>query len=67
LLRAIKASLVFSVSTISGDEKPNEIILHPARGRSPKLSWEETAQTMAVAKEDWSEWDCASADGLSEL
>jgi hypothetical protein len=59
--------LVFNVSTISGNEQPNEIILHPARGRSPKLSWEETAKATAAAKEDWSEWDCASADSLSEL
>ena len=33
----------------------------------PNLSWEEAAKTMAVAKEDWSEWECASADGLGGL
>jgi hypothetical protein len=33
----------------------------------PKLSWEETAKAMATAKEEWSEWESTSADGLSGL
>ena len=31
----------------------------------PKLSWQETAQAMAAAKEDWSEWESTSADALN--
>ena len=29
-----------------------------------KLSWAETAKAMAVAGEDWSEWDAMVSDGL---
>ncbi|NBQ59210.1 MAG: AbrB/MazE/SpoVT family DNA-binding domain-containing protein [Opitutaceae bacterium] len=32
-----------------------------------KLSWAETAQAMAQAKEDWSDLENASADGLADL
>ena len=32
-----------------------------------KLSWAETAQAMAQAKEDWSDLEHASADGLADL
>ncbi len=29
-----------------------------------ELSWEETVREMMTAKENWSDWDSASADGL---
>ena len=32
-----------------------------------KLSWAETAQAMAQAKEDWSDLEHASTDGLADL
>jgi len=31
-----------------------------------KLSWEETAQAMAAAREDWSEWDACAGDGICD-
>ena len=51
--------------TIVAEEKPDEIVLRPARRTRPKLSWEETAKAMAAAKEDWSDWESTSADGLN--
>ncbi len=51
--------------TIIAEEKADEIVLRPARGSRPKLSWEETANAMAAGKEDWSEWESTSADGLN--
>jgi antitoxin MazE len=51
--------------TIIAEEKPDEIVLRPDRRTPPKLSWEETAKAMAAAKEDWSEWESTSGDGLN--
>jgi antitoxin component of MazEF toxin-antitoxin module len=53
--------------TIVAEEKTHEIVLRPGRANRPKLSWEETAKAMAAAKEDWSEWESAAADGLNGL
>ena len=53
--------------TIVAEEKTHEIVLRPGRANRPKLSWEETAQAMAGAREDWSEWESAAADGLNGL
>ena len=47
------------------EQRENEIVLKPKRQQ--KLSWAETAKAMATAREDWSGWDCAVADGLNEL
>ena len=47
------------------EQRPDEIALRPKRTR--RLSWEETARAMAEAKEDWSEWDTTTGDGLHEL
>ena len=52
--------------TVVAEEKSDEIVLRRGRARRPKLSWEETAKAMAAAKEDWSEWDSTSADGLDD-
>jgi len=53
--------------TIVVEEKTDEIVLRPGRATRPKLSWKETAKAMAAAKEDWSEWDSTTADGLNGL
>jgi antitoxin MazE len=51
--------------TIIAEEKADEIVLRPGRRSRPKLSWEETANAMSAAKEDWSDWESTSADGLN--
>lgn len=48
------------------EDRGHEIVLH-AKGGRPKLSWEETAQEMAVANEDWSAWDETLTDGLETI
>jgi len=53
--------------TIVAEEKTDEIVLRPGRVKHPKLSWEETAQAMVAANEDWSEWESTAADGLNGL
>ena len=47
------------------EQRPDEIVLRPKRGQ--KLSWEQTANAMAAAKEDWTDWDVAAGDGLHDL
>jgi antitoxin MazE len=53
--------------TVIAEEKSDEIVLRPGRANQPKLSWEETANAMAAAGEDWSDWDAAAADGIHGL
>jgi antitoxin component of MazEF toxin-antitoxin module len=48
------------------EDRGHEIALKPKAGPK-KLSWEETAKEMAVANEDWSEWDGTLADGLEQI
>jgi hypothetical protein len=55
------------IDSVVAEEKTDEIVLRPGRVRRPKLSWEETAKAMAAVKEDWSEWDSTTADGLDPL
>jgi len=43
------------------------ILLRPKRQADAKLSWADTAKAMAAAREDWSEWDAAAADGLDDI
>ena len=38
------------------EERDGEIVLKPKKAPK-KLSWEETAQQMAAAAEDWSDWE----------
>ena len=46
-------------------EERSDGILLRAPGPAPsKLTWEETARAMALAREDWSDWDAVLADGL---
>ncbi|CAN5810715.1 hypothetical protein BH11GEM2_BH11GEM2_04820 [soil metagenome] len=49
------------------EERPEGILLRTHGSSVSKLSWEDTATAMAAAREDWSEWDTTSADGLSDL
>jgi antitoxin component of MazEF toxin-antitoxin module len=46
------------------EERSDGILLRPVGKGSAKLSWGETAQEMAAAEEDWSDFDQTSADGL---
>jgi antitoxin component of MazEF toxin-antitoxin module len=48
------------------EDRGHEIALKPKAGPK-KLSWEETYREMAVADEDWSEWDGTVADGLEDI
>ncbi|MCX6565943.1 MAG: AbrB/MazE/SpoVT family DNA-binding domain-containing protein [Candidatus Aminicenantes bacterium] len=49
------------------EEMTEGILLRPAGPLIEKLSWEDTAREMAAAREDWSEWEATSADGLEEI
>jgi antitoxin component of MazEF toxin-antitoxin module len=49
------------------EERSDGILLRPAELKGRKLSWEETAREMAVAAEDWSEWETSAGDGLEEV
>jgi hypothetical protein len=48
------------------EQRPDEIALRPKRARRGKLTWAETYQQMAQAKEDWTDWE-AAGEGLSGL
>jgi len=48
-------------------ESVDGVLLRPMRQADAKLSWAETAQAMAAAAEDWSDWDALSADGLDDI
>lgn len=54
-------------ATVLMEERSDGILLRPNRHADPKLSWDETAQAMAAAGEDWSEWDVALDDGAGEI
>ncbi len=49
------------------EERSDGILLRPPGSAPAKLSWEETARAMAQAREDWSEWDVVSGDGLESI
>ena len=42
------------------------VLLTPAK-KSPKLSWEQTAEEMAAASESWDEWATVENDGLASI
>lgn len=50
--------------SVIAEEKANEISLRPRRSRQKKLSWAETAKSMAAARENWADWDVTASDGL---
>jgi mRNA interferase MazF len=47
-------------------ERADGILLQPVR-TAPKMNWEETAEAMAAAGEEWRAWEAADADGLGTL
>lgn len=49
------------------EERTEGLFLHPAAPGIRKLTWEETANRMAAAREDWSDWNGVSADGLEDI
>lgn len=49
------------------EERSDGILLRATGPAVEKLSWEDTAREMATGGEDWSGWETASADGLSEV
>jgi antitoxin component of MazEF toxin-antitoxin module len=51
-------------SSVLMEERSECILLRPAGPIQEKLSWEETAQEMAVSREDWSEWGGTLSDGI---
>lgn len=54
-------------ATVIMEELSDGILLRRRGPASLKLSWEETAQAMAAAREDWSAWEASVADGLEEI
>jgi antitoxin MazE len=50
--------------TVILEERCDELALRPVK--QAKLSWKETYAEMAAEKEDWSEWDVTSGDGLND-
>lgn len=50
--------------TVIAEERADEIVLRPQRRVRRKLSWNDTAKAMSLAREDWSEWDVTAGDGL---
>ena len=48
------------------EQRPDEIVLRPKRGRRGKLTWAETYRQMAQANEDWTDWE-AAGEGLSSV
>lgn len=49
------------------EERSDGILLRPQGSGPSRLSWQETALAMAQAREDWSEWDALSGDGLDSI
>ena len=48
-------------------ESVDGILLRPKQQTDAKLSWADTAKAMAVAAEDWSDWDVVASDGLDGI
>ena len=43
------------------------ILLRPKQQTEVKMSWAETAKAMAASREDWSEWEAVTSDGLENI
>ena len=54
-------------SSVVMEERSDGILLRPVGPAKPKLSWQETAQEMARAAEDWSDWEATATDGLEQI
>lgn len=50
--------------TVILEERADELALRPSK--QAKLSWKDTYAEMAAEKEDWSEWDTTSGDGVHD-
>ena len=53
--------------TVIMEERSDGILLRRSGRVEAKLSWTETADAMAEAREDWTEWDGVASDGLAEI
>lgn len=53
--------------TVTMEERSDGILLRRSGRVETKLSWKETADAMADAREDWTEWDGVASDGLPEI
>ncbi len=51
--------------TVILEEKSDELVLRPLQEK--KLSWAETFKEMAAEKEDWSDLETTTGDGLRDL
>ena len=49
---------------LTAEVRPDGLLL---RAKAAKLTWADTAKAMAQEKENWSDLETASADGLSAL
>lgn len=49
------------------EEREDGILLRPVLSPQSKLSFEDTANAMAAASEDWSDLDWATADGMEHM
>ena len=49
------------------EETPDGILLRPHGPAVSKLSWIETADEMAAARENWDEWETTAGDGLEHI
>jgi mRNA interferase MazF len=54
-------------ATVLMEERSDGIMLRPAGPLVPKLSWEDTAQEMALSEENWGELDPTVSDNLESL
>jgi antitoxin component of MazEF toxin-antitoxin module len=53
--------------TVIMEETLEGILLRPHGPLVSKLSWIETAEQMAAARENWDEWDTTVGDGLDQI
>ena len=53
--------------TVIMEETLEGILLRPHGPVVSKLSWIETAEQMAAARESWHEWDTTVGDGLEQI
>ena len=49
------------------EEREDGILLRPVQSPQSKLSFEDTANAMAAASEDWSDGDSATGDGMEHM
>lgn len=49
------------------EERPDGILLVPVRSGAARLTWEQTARAMVRAREDWTDFDSTSSDGLTAV